>query len=97
MHYLINTNWNRIQLLQYQLRLTSQQMTCAVTMARAQPLIDYGFRLKTAKGIEALEDEASFRNFLRMITMVFHDLLQTLRLSVGVHCQYDAIWFFMVL
>ena len=44
-----------------------------------------------------LEDEASFRNFFRMIPRMFHDLLQTLRSSVGVHCQYDALWFFMVI
>ena len=48
-----------------------------------------------------LEDGASFQNFLRMDPRMFHGLLkkieQTLRSSIGVHCQYDALRFFMVL
>ena len=31
-NYLINTNWNRLQLLHYQLQLTSQPLACAVAM-----------------------------------------------------------------
>ena len=68
MTYLINTNWDRLQLLQYQLQLTSQQMTCAVTMARlwfqTQKKVQIGkdqekaqsendSHSKTARGIEA--------------------------------------------